>query len=404
MKTGRFWNRSAGLIPRYNWDFSLRDLETALLGAIGRNGVYNCSLREVFGPWPIFTASGRASLFAILKALGLVPGAQVGVPLFCCPVVFQAVEQAGFRPRFIDVAPEDFNMSVADLGRKQASLAAVVVVHMFGQPADLAGISRVCRAPLIEDCAQSLFSTCDGQPTGKQCPVAFFSFRSGKYLSVGEASVIVCRDSRLREAIERLVEGFNQTSLPREVLHYLSTYFKSALYHRPWYGAVSYHLGKLVDKKLDLTAKSGFEAARITRGDLAVLEGKLTGFQDRVDQQRRNALYLLDHLKVRHAVLPTERPGCKSNYYQFALRFRNTQQRNFAASYLHQCGVDAAKYLDEVVSVAKESYGYAGDCPQAEQLSKTTLVIPHYYSLSQGCLARVCCAVNEADERMGSPH
>ena len=55
---------------------------------------------------PVWTNAGRTSLFAILKALDLPPGAEVGVPLFCCSVVFDAIRQAGLKPRFIDSTPK----------------------------------------------------------------------------------------------------------------------------------------------------------------------------------------------------------------------------------------------------------------------------------------------------------
>ncbi len=399
MKPEVIWAQSVGLIPRYNWDFGLRELITGLLALFGRKQPSDNSL-QFFGARPIFTASGRASLFAILRGLQLPPRAEIGVPLFCCAVVFEAVRQAGYRPRFIDVNPADFNMSAADLERKQKSLSAVLVVHMFGQPADVDAISSVCNVPLIEDCAQSFLSTCRGRPTGHSSIAAFFSFRSGKYLSVGEASIIYCRDASLHTRIQKVVAEFRQPGILGQTRHCLSTYLKSSLYHRPWYGAVSCRLGKRLDSSLNLTARSGFEAAQITQCDLAVLSHKLDGCGDRVECQRQNALYLLKNLRVRHARLPSERPGCQSNYYQFPLRFRTTEQRDAVAAHLYRCGVDTAKYLDDLVCTAKKSYFYDGDCPEAERLSKTTLVIPHYYSLSPRSLAHVCSCINEADARL----
>jgi dTDP-4-amino-4,6-dideoxygalactose transaminase len=389
--------RKATLIPRYNWDFGARELVAGLLGVLRHNGSGLDVLKQVFGEDLMVTGSGRASLFALLRALRLPVGAEVGVPLFCCTVVFDAIKRAGFKPRFIDIDMDDFNLSTVDLERKARSLSAVVVVHMFGHPADLRAISRICNVPILEDCAQSLFSRFQNQETGRGATASFFSFRSGKYLSVGEASIILCSEPRLRAAITEALLEFEAPGAFEQVRHCLATYLKSVLYHMPWYGLVSYPLGRLLDKRLNLTAKAGFERTSVRKSDLAVLERKLNGFREKVDQQRNNAQYLLNNLRLRHAKLPIERPDCWSNYYQFALRFESFEQRAFVARHLRSCGVDAAEYLDDVVEVARSHYGYAGDCPNAERCSKTTLVIPNYYTLSQGSLNRVVHSLNESD-------
>jgi perosamine synthetase len=390
--------RKVSLIPRYNWDFGLRELGAGLSGVLSHNRSGFDALKRVFGEDLITTGSGRASLFALLKALRLPSRAEVGVPLFCCTVVFDTICRAGFTPRFIDVDLADFNVSVTDLERKARSLSAVVVVHMFGHPADLRSISRICDVPILEDCAQSLFSRFQEQETGQGATASFFSFRSGKYLSVGEASIILCHDRELRAAVTEVLSEFQVPGAVEQMRHCLATYLKSALYHRPWYGLLGYPLGRMLDKRLNLTAKAGFERKSIRRSDLAVLQRKLNGFREKVCRQRENAEYLLGHLRLKHGKLPVERPGCWSNYYQFALRFESFEQRAFVAAHLRRCGVDAAEYLDEVVEVARANHGYVGDCPNAERCSKTTLVIPHYYTLSQASLEQTVRSLNEADQ------
>ena len=55
--------------------------------------------------------------------------------------------------------------------------------------------------PIIEDCAHSLFSRYKGRETGTLSLVSFFSFRSGKYISAGEGSAILCKDTKLNKSI-----------------------------------------------------------------------------------------------------------------------------------------------------------------------------------------------------------
>jgi len=385
------------LIPRYNWDYKLSDLAKAFSGIFTTEVDAESKMKKIFGQTPIFTTSGRTSLYVILKSLNLLEGSGVGVPLFCCPVVFDAIKQAHLVPKFIDITLDDYNLSPSDLEKKKDSLSAVVVVHMFGHPADMDSVSDICGdIPIIEDCAQSLFSTHKECYTGFQSNASFFSFRSGKYISAGEGSAIFCNDPSLRVSVEKLVETFEEWNFFQEFQHCTSTYIKSFFYKRPWYGVFGYPIGRLLDQRLNLTAKTGFKLRKISKSDLRIIDDKIVTFLSRVNEQRQNALYLLEKLKIKKAFLPIEREGCISNYYQFAIRFNDTEQRDLVAEYLLKHCIDTAKYLDEVLDVAKGLYGYKGDCPNAELCSKTTLVIPHHYTLSLQNLDYIVHTLNDA--------
>ena len=388
-----------GLIPRYNWDYRLSDLTQALKGIITDKLNLEGPIERIYGQRPIFTTSGRTSLYLILKSLKLPEKSYVGVPLFCCPVVFDAIVQANLIPKFVDIDSDDYNLSVSDLNEKKESLSAVVVVHMFGHPADMDSISKVCKEiPIIEDCAQSLFSRYKGNYTGFQSTASFFSFRSGKYISAGEGSAIFCNNSMLRDSIAGISKTLEEWNFFQEIFHCMATYIKSTLYHRPWYGTLGYPIGRLLDRKLNLTAKNGFILRRISKADLKILDDRIGAFSSRIDQQRQNALYYLEKLKIKNASLPFEKEGCFSNYYQFAIRFKDTTQRDFVADYLMKHGIDSAKYLDDIIDVAKETYGYIGDCPNAELCSKTVLVIPHYYNLSYQDMDHILNTLNDSDK------
>jgi perosamine synthetase len=388
------------LIPRYNWDFGFGDLARALISLAG-----TCTAAErrgegfarLFGRKPIFTGSGRASLFAILKSLGLPEGAGVGVPLFCCPVVFTTIVRAGFVPVFIDIDRRDFSLSADDLDRKAPRLSAIVVVHMFGHPADIDAIREAAgKIPIIEDCAQSLFSLYKEKLTGTLTDVSFFSFRSGKYLSAGEGSVLFCRDEELTRRIDAFTASMKQPTLFQEILHCNATYVKSALYRRPLYGLVGFPLGTRLDRRFNITAKSGFELRRIGRSNLHTISSRIGFFRNKIEKQRRNALFLLDGIRLENVELPVEMPGCRSNYYQFALRFGSEAERDRVVNNLWRQGLDCPKYLDEIVDEAGARGGYRGGCPISEEVSRTVAVIPNHYTLCDGDMERIVRSINRA--------
>jgi perosamine synthetase len=385
---------SINLIPRNNWDYGVGAIATA------GSGIYHHvsaapNATTLFRQDPIWTNAGRTSLFAILRALDLSPGAEVGVPLFCCSVVFDAICQAGLKPRFVD-STEDWNLSAHDLQQKRTGLAAVVPVHMFGNPADMDAINAAADGiPVIEDCALGLMSTYKGRQTGSLSDVSFFSFRCGKYISAGEGSAILCADPELHRRIERVVDSFAPWSTPTMVTDALSTFVKASLYNRPWYGLVGYPVGMRLDKRLNLTAKNGFETGRIAATHLALVNARIPGFRAKVDRQREHAHLLLQRVTPGAFDLPAETPGCARNWFQFPLSFQNMEQRDRMAAHLLARGIDTSKYADDIPDEARASYGYRGDCPNAERLAKTTLLVPIHYTLRRGDIEHIASSINE---------
>jgi len=390
----------AHFIPRYNWDYRLPDLSKALMSLAGRSNMLedalSGALNGIFGHEPVLTTSGRASLWAILKSLGIPEGSRIGVPLFCCPVVFEVIREAGFIPEFLDIREDSYTVSAEDIARKSGELAAVVVVHMFGNPADMAEICAASgKIPIIEDCAQALFSRRGGRLVGFDSNASFFSFRSGKYISAGEGSAIFTANDALLSSLRRIVDRYDTWSLPGQLKHCVSTYGKSLFYRRPLYGLFGRSLGTFLDSRLNLTAKSGISLKKIAGTDARIIADRLPDFQARVDQQRSNALKLLSLLSGLEVGLPRERPSSEGNFYQFIMRFGSSNERDFMCSRLAYAGVDTARYLDDVVETARGLYGYTGDCSVSETCSRTILSIPHYYTLS-GSIDAIAEAIADA--------
>lgn len=385
------------LIPRYNWDYGIREFIRATLASFNSSNHREDTIEKIFGQNPILTNSGRTSLYAILKSLDLPLNAGVGVPLFCCPVVFDVIKKAGFDPIFLDINLDDFNLSTSDLIKKRSSLSALIVVHMFGHPVDIDSIRNIAgKIPIIEDCAQSLFSKYKGKYTGFLTNASFFSFRIGKYISAGEGSAIFCKNPILRERINRFVEDLKKPNLFQELIHCTSTAVKSALYKRPWYGLIGYPIGRQLDKKLNLTAKSGLRLRGIAKCNLKIICDRFENFTTRIQRQRNNAQYFINNIKLKKIFLPYEKQECMSNYYQFAIRFNSQVDRDKMANYLLKNGIDSPKYLNEVIDIVKEQYEYKGDCLNSEKASKTVLVIPNYYTLLSHDVEYITKTINDS--------
>jgi len=108
----------------------------------------------------------------------------------------------GARPVFIDSEASSWNLDpnlVEDALRARASRPprAIVVVHIFGQSADLDAI-RVLGdrhgVPVLEDCAEALGATYKGRPVGSEAPVSAFSFNGNKIITTTGGGMLVAKD------------------------------------------------------------------------------------------------------------------------------------------------------------------------------------------------------------------
>jgi perosamine synthetase len=388
-----------GLIPRDYWEHHAADVGKGFAAAIVRkDGMRMVPLPGIGPGIPIIT--GRAGLVAALQALGLPRGARVGVPLYCCPVVFGALAAADCAPRFLDIDPETFCLSAEDLARKSADLDAVVAVHLFGNTCDLRGLAEAAPGkPIIEDCAQSLGSRIEDRPVGTSGAMSIFSFRSSKYLSAGEGGAVFSNDPELRSRLDRIVRALPRASRFEEIGHLAKVYLKSVLRGRPLYGWIGRRLWAFVNRETDATARPKMGLSRIRRADLAVAESRFAGLDQAVLRQRAHAEFFLKTLDLDPRMLCFERPGRFYNRFHFPLTFPSTEQRDAVAAFLLRRGIDSNKYLDGVVDVAAGHYGYAGDCPETERISRRVLTIPVYHALRDVEVRRIAEAVNQGWSR-----
>ena len=379
-----------GLLPTEYWEYKFSDIIRGLAAALGPRkpngmlyiaGLGNC----------IPARSARAGLVAAIRALDLPPGARIGVPLYCCPVVFKAIKAAGCTARFIDVEPATYCMSAEDLFAKRSQVDAVIAVHMFGNLCDMPGLQEAAQGkPIIEDCAQSLGSKLDGRMAGSFGTIAVFSFRSGKYLSVGEGGALFSSHADVRSRLSQLISEMPAPSRAEECVHVAKTYIRSMLRSKPLYGVVGYPLWYIYNKKVDYSAKSPIVLSQIYRSDLAITINRLALLDSAIERQRANADFYSRTLKLDSGMLCSEKPGTFYNRYLYPIIFPSSEHRDLIAAYLHSRQIDTAKPYKDIADVAAAHYGYAGDCPVAEQIAKRVLVIPSHYSLKKKDVATHC--------------
>ena len=165
----------------------------------------------------VCVASGTAALHIALKLVGVAPGDEVLVPALSFVATANAVAHCGAVPHFVDSSMGTLGLDPRALdaylsrvversgggsrnrltGRR---IAAVVPMHAFGHPVDMASLLEVARRfdlPVVEDAAESLGSSCGGRHTGTFGLLGTLSFNGNKIVTTGGGGAILTDDPAL---------------------------------------------------------------------------------------------------------------------------------------------------------------------------------------------------------------
>jgi perosamine synthetase len=164
-----------------------------------------CGVRHGVG-----TSNGTTALHLALAALGLGPGDEVVLPALTIVSVLGAVRQVGATPVLVDV---DREMWTLEPEAVRAALTprtrAVVAVHLYGLPCDMAAL-RALAAPrgivLVEDAAEAHGATVHGRRAGSLGDLACFSFFANKIVTCGEGGMVVTSDDVLAARMRALAD------------------------------------------------------------------------------------------------------------------------------------------------------------------------------------------------------
>jgi len=146
----------------------------------------------------VLTSSATAAIWLALRAFGVKSDDEVLVPSHTAFPTVEAVCFAGARPVFVDV-DDSYTVDLKDAAAKVSPRTiGFVPVHLYGHPADLDGIRRLCAERslwLLEDCAQAHGAAWQGRKVGSFGRAGVFSFYPSKNLTVmGDGGLLVTDD------------------------------------------------------------------------------------------------------------------------------------------------------------------------------------------------------------------
>ncbi len=149
--------------------------------------------------------SGTSAIHLGLRLLGVGCGDQV----FCSTLTFAAscnpIRYLGAEPVFLDsdyctwnLDPGVLEHALRERARRNRLPRALVVVHLYGQCADMDPILALCRRygiPVLEDAAEALGATYKSRPAGTRGDVAAFSFNGNKIITTTGGGMLVSRNA-----------------------------------------------------------------------------------------------------------------------------------------------------------------------------------------------------------------
>jgi dTDP-4-amino-4,6-dideoxygalactose transaminase len=284
-------------------------------------------LKEAIG-----VASGTDAVELALRGLEIGPGDAVYTVSNTAVATVAAIERAGATPILVDVGegtgtmdPDSLARAVSAGSAGDARPAAVVAVHLYGQPApmdEILAIARTAGLCVVEDCAQAHGARLDGRMAGTMGHVAAFSFYPTKNLAaLGDGGCVVTDDATAATRIRELRQyGWRQ--------RYVS-------------------------------AVPGLNS-RLDEVQAAVLRARLPRLETDNDRRREIAARYDAGLQGSAVTLPVARSGVGHVYHQYVIR---AARRDHLVSRLRDSGIGTAIHYPVPIHLQP---GYAGRLPRVE--------------------------------------
>lgn len=297
-------------------------------------------------------ANGTCGLHIAVRALGLKEGDEVITSPFSFISSSNCLLYERVKPVFVDIEETTYNMNPALMEKAITKRTkAILVVHIFGQTADMTPIMSLARKyklSVIEDACESLGATYKKKMAGTFGDIGVYAFYPNKQMTTGEGGMMVMRSRKLYDLCNSLRNqgrGKDGDWLVHERLGY------------------NYRLDEM-------------SAA------LGVTQLKKLNWM--IEQKRRIARWYEDELRnVKNLITPKIGAHRTHSWFVYVIRI-GQGKRNRVMDALKQQGIQTKPYLPVIhlQPYMKKMFGFRkGDFPVSERISSETLALPLYIGL-----------------------
>ncbi|MBI2444524.1 MAG: DegT/DnrJ/EryC1/StrS family aminotransferase [Candidatus Magasanikbacteria bacterium] len=302
-------------------------------------------------------SSGTAGLHLAMIAAGIAPGDEVITTPFSFIASANCILYVGAKPVFVDIDPQTYNLDPAKIAAAVTKKTrAILVVHIFGQPADMQPIIKIARQyklKIIEDACESLGARYRGRSVGTFGESAVFAFYPNKQMTTGEGGMVVTDSRRVYDlAVSLRNQGRDQS---RAWLNHVRLGYNYRL------DEMSAALGRAQLRRLPALLKARQQVAAWYHTALASLSDYLTP--------------------------PVTAAGNTHTWFLYVVRLRRGgAARDRLIKRLAQRGIPAKPYFPSIhlFSFYRQQFGYRpGAFLRSEAASNSTLALPFYVGLTR---------------------
>ena len=319
-------------------------------------------------------ASGTDAIEVALRALGIGPDEVVFTVSHTAVATIAGIERTGASVALVDVDRDTYTMcpnhleaSIKALTRSSTlKAAAIVPVHLYGQPADIPAIMDLARRYgllVVEDCAQAHGAESGGRRVGSWGDAAAFSFYPTKNLgALGDAGIVVTND----HAVAERARAIRQYGWPAD--------------SSPSQGGV---------RGGHISAAPGINS-RLDELQAAILNEKLSRLDQ--DNERRRCVADAYHkaLVDTPLILPTHRSQAGHVYHQYVLQATDRDAlRNFLQKRGVGTGIHYPHPIHQQPAYLNRFFG-CDQLPVTEQLVGDIVSLPMYPQLSDQQVDTIC--------------
>ncbi|MER7515408.1 aminotransferase class I/II-fold pyridoxal phosphate-dependent enzyme [Streptomyces sp. NPDC126499] len=327
----------------------------------------------------VAVSSCTTALHLALLALGLGPGDEVVVPSLSFIATANAVRYVGAVPVFADVDLATGNLTAVGVDAvRTGRTKAVLLVHQGGVPADVSALRAACAdwgLPLVEDAACAIGSTVDGVSVGTGALLAAWSFHPRKLLTTGEGGMVTTDDAEWAARLRRLREhGMNVSAAERHAsgTPVLESYLETGFNYRMTDIQAAVGLAQL--EKLD--------AMVARRRELAARYGELLADVPGLEPVRDPA-YGRGNFQSYWVLLAEDFPVGRDALLGILAEARISARRGIMASHLEPA------YAGHP----------AGPLPVTERISRDSLILPLFHTMTEAQQDRVVAVLREVAGR-----
>ncbi len=256
----------------------------------------------------VLTNSGTSSLQIAIAALREIHGWEDGDEMLCPAVTFIAssnvILQNGMRPVFVDVDPLTYNIDPAQIERHiTPRTRAIMVVHLYGQPADMGPIMEIAAKRglrVIEDSCETMFSSYRGKSVGSFGDIGCFSTYACHIMVTGVGGLTTTNDRGIAIMLRSLAN------------HGRDSIYLSMDDDKGKHGE---DLKEVISRRFRFV-RMGY-SYRMTEMEAALGVGQLEDAPANMQVRRENARRLLDGLArwERHLQLPRKKDDERDHAY-----------------------------------------------------------------------------------------